>query len=106
MPPWPGSSTTVAPPMGSPPATVLVLPHGVMTCQAPGPPPVIGTTKPFGVASTSALSSSTNGRRGVVVVVVGATVVLVVVVVDVVVGLSVVGTATFGSPPFEQAARR
>src|SRR3954468_4758269 len=73
-PPWPGSITTVAAPMVSPRWTVAVVPHGVITRHAPGPPPSIGSTNPLGVARTRAASLCIAGSDGTVVTVVGAAV--------------------------------
>src|SRR4051794_13318433 len=90
--------------MVSPRCTTAVFPHGVITVHAPGPPPSIGSTKPFGVASTSAASLRTAGSgTSVVDVVVVATVVVVVLVVD---DEVVDVTACFGAPLLLHAARR
>src|SRR5689334_8463428 len=120
-PPWPGSSTIVAAPMVSPAWTTAVRAHGVMTFHAPGPPPSIGRTNPFGVASTlgASLCSAGSDGGGFAVVVVGA--VDVVVVVDVVDGdvvvvskqpapagqrVVVVVAASFDPPPLHAATSR
>src|SRR5919199_2560678 len=61
-PPWPGSRTTVVAPMGWPPTTVAVAPHGVCTFHRDGPPPTTGTTTPRGDTTAPGRPAGVEGR--------------------------------------------